>query len=453
MPDLSGWWFAGFLAIIPLIAGFKSYIYTAWGYIVGRIRIQLVLEGRLAQAMLVYLKDEFEPIFTGQFKFIGEHIYIRSLFRNQLVPFAELPDSARIYRRGWQLVRVSVNGSEDEDGEKRNKRGSSGEGETLTIKLEFIRGTFIPEMLVVKAAELYNKLMLPHEEEKRRRFFVRKVFEENDDGSKYASWHSTGGSASGKAADLRHLLHKTPLGYGFDEFGAMDPNIPPPDPFVGLALGEAGEQIIGDVKTWLARKDYFLERNLHWRHGVLMHGPPGNGKTSIVRAIGRHFDLPIFSFNLAALSNATIEEAWGMMQSHTPCIALFEDLHDVFDGDKYLPANEEKAELSMSTILNLIDGVDSPDGVLLMITTNAYDKVPATLGGEYKGDKEFSRPGRIDQTYEIGNPDRAGRERIASYILAHQPGLWEELVSEGEGKTGAQFAHICIGRIELPDVV
>ena len=65
-----------------------------------------------------------------------------------------------------------------------------------------------------------------------------------------------------------------------------------------------------------------------------MYGPPGTGKTALVRAFAEDLDLPIYVFSLAQMSNGTLMDCWKNLQLNIPCIALIEDIDNIFDGRK-----------------------------------------------------------------------------------------------------------------------
>jgi hypothetical protein len=109
------------------------------------------------------------------------------------------------------------------------------------------------------------------------------------------------------------------------------------------------------------------------------------------------------------------------MQLNVPCIALIEDIDNVFHGREnisrkhgmmsFLMASKKKdgeadqpppSPLTFDCLLNCLDGVDRCDGVFTIVTTNSIDKIDPALGQPRKlpdGTVEFisSRPGRIDK--------------------------------------------------------
>jgi len=174
-----------------------------------------------------------------------------------------------------------------------------------------------------------------------------------------------------------------------------------------------------------------------WRRGWLLHGAPGTGKTSLVRAIGEDFDLPIFVFHLATLYNNELQAAWQKMLGNAPCIALIEDIDAVFEGRE----NRAGGHLTFDCLLNCLDGVERADGVLLIVTTNHLEKLDPALG--VPESHVSSRPGRLDQILELRDLDEDGRRKLCRRILEEWPETWEETVHSGLGETGAQFQERC----------
>ena len=100
--------------------------------------------------------------------------------------------------------------------------------------------------------------------------------------------------------------------------------------------------------------------------------------------------------------------------------------------------------LSFDTFLNCIDGIDSNNGILLVITTNDITKLDPALGKPSEKDINVStRPGRIDRVLEMKVLSKTGREKIAKRILDNWSETHEKIVSEGDGESGAQFQERC----------
>ena len=64
----------------------------------------------------------------------------------------------------------------------------------------------------------------------------------------------------------------------------------------------------------------------------MLYGPPGTGKTALARAFAEDLNMPIYVFNLAEMSNHELMRVWSEMQVNVPCIALIEDIDNVFNG-------------------------------------------------------------------------------------------------------------------------
>lgn len=147
------------------------------------------------------------------------------------------------------------------------------------------------------------------------------------------------------------------------------------------------------------------ERGIPYRRGYLFHGPPGTGKTSLVIAFASFFGHDIYAINLGASS--LTEEGLVTLFERLPehCIVLFEDINTscvVKDTvrspgsttrkrrNKDLGAEDSGSSISLSALLNVLDGVGAAEGRVLIITANEIGTLPDAL----------TRPGRIDvKTY------------------------------------------------------
>lgn len=160
------------------------------------------------------------------------------------------------------------------------------------------------------------------------------------------------------------------------------------------------------------------------RRGALLYGPPGNGKTSLIRALGGR--LP----NVAALilrANAgfdsdDLEYAIDLWTKQAPAMLVIEDLNWLIE------------QINVSTFLNLLDGIDTPaaaGGLLLVASTNHPDKLDTALS---------NRPGRFDVVIELPPPDATQRRR---YLERHAPTLDAAALARFvDAAEGLSFAHL-----------
>ncbi|CAL3973175.1 unnamed protein product [Diplocarpon coronariae] len=209
--------------------------------------------------------------------------------------------------------------------------------------------------------------------------------------------------------------------------------------------------VLSDINEYLnpATARWYANRGIPYRRGYLFYGPPGTGKTSLTFALAGVFGLDIHVVSL--LEPTLTEEELGMLFTNLParCIVLLEDIDtagliredqvkisgerekdygkgkgegdwNVVDLTKALKqANraseeEKKKGISLSGLLNIIDGVASHEGRVLVMTTNH----PESL------DKALIRPGRVDHQVAFGNATQPQIkelfERMYNNDLPHQ---------------------------------
>ncbi|MCJ1473563.1 hypothetical protein MMC13_002214 [Lambiella insularis] len=195
------------------------------------------------------------------------------------------------------------------------------------------------------------------------------------------------------------------------------------------------EQVLSDINEYLhpASPRWYANRGIPYRRGYLFHGPPGTGKTSLSFAIAGVFGLDIYCISL--LEPTLTEEDLGLLFNNLPrrCVVLLEDIdsaglvrhNDVTEsiekpikekedssaqiGDKIAIAVQKSIQkesdknknsnqgISLSGLLNAIDGVASHEGRVLVMTTNYPDKL----------DEALIRPGRVDMKVAFGLASRS----------------------------------------------
>lgn len=196
------------------------------------------------------------------------------------------------------------------------------------------------------------------------------------------------------SSDDRNFLHWTA-----EEVGACHND----DPFRIYALDESSREARQDFARWVTLGAWYKERGIPWRRGHLYYGPPGTGKTSLARALAQEANMPVFSFDLSTLSNAEFCMEWREMQESTPCMALLEDIDGCFNGRVNI-TGEHGGGLTFDCLLNSIGGIESCDGVFVVITTNNPESIDAAIAQPYGFENGTSRPGRIDRMFKMGLP-------------------------------------------------
>jgi mitochondrial chaperone BCS1 len=165
------------------------------------------------------------------------------------------------------------------------------------------------------------------------------------------------------------------------------------------------EHLVQDVEKFRMSKQRYESLGIPYHRGYLFYGPPGTGKTSLVSALAAHFGLSIYLINLGEFNDRTLMNAVNQIAPNS--VLLFEDI-DCMKGSKARAAATASTEdgtraekenvadrngVTLSGLLNALDGFYAPTNVLFMMTTNRVETL----------DEALLRPGRIDYKLYLGN--------------------------------------------------
>jgi mitochondrial chaperone BCS1 len=214
---------------------------------------------------------------------------------------------------------------------------------------------------------------------------------------------------------------------------------------VVLGPGEK-EQLLEDVARFRNSEQRYWCLGVPYHRGYLFYGPPGTGKTSLVSALGAHFGMSIYMINLTDFNDRTLMKAVNQVPAHS--VLLFEDIDsmktsqsrvDTQGGVQTGPNVKDNAavqnSVTLSGLLNVLDGFHAPTGVLFVMTTNHVERLdPALL-----------RPGRIDYRLYLG---KAGSGQKIELFCRFFPEVPEdearEFVASRPAETMAEFQGVLL---------
>lgn len=165
------------------------------------------------------------------------------------------------------------------------------------------------------------------------------------------------------------------------------------------------EEIEAELTRFSESRDRLRRLEMPWRRGFLLSGPPGTGKTSLSLAIAGALRFSLATLSLTDItSDGALKKAVSSLPAHT--VLVIEDI------DAYSVSNErdhnaaQDGALSLSGLLNSLDGFETPDGLVTILTTNHIEKL----------DPALIRSGRMDRTFNLGYIEATELERLFTWF-------------------------------------
>ncbi|XP_052189585.1 calmodulin-interacting protein 111-like isoform X2 [Diospyros lotus] len=145
-------------------------------------------------------------------------------------------------------------------------------------------------------------------------------------------------------------------------------------------------------------KDTLSSLGLRPTKGVLLHGPPGTGKTALIQNIARDTGVNLFTVNGPKIisqyygeSKQALVEVFNSARRATLGVVFIDELDAIAPARR--DGGEELSQRMVATLLNLMDGICRTDNLLVIAATNRPDSIEPAL----------RRPGRLDREIEIGD--------------------------------------------------
>lgn len=163
-----------------------------------------------------------------------------------------------------------------------------------------------------------------------------------------------------------------------------------------VTANDVGQRVLDDMRLFLDAREWYAQRGIPWRRGYSFDGPPGTGKSSLAMALASELKCGIYAIGLGTTLTDTDV---AVLLSSVPerAIVLIEDI-DTFAVAQSrvvqgVNGKDDKGMLTLSGLLNALDGVAASEGRILIITTNHPDRLDAAL----------NRAGRVDMAVHLGN--------------------------------------------------
>lgn len=204
-----------------------------------------------------------------------------------------------------------------------------------------------------------------------------------------------------------------------------------------LKEGQMG-RIMTHLNTFLDNKEAYAKADIPFRTGILLHGAPGSGKSSTALAIANELKMNVYIISISSLvSDEALNDCFTNIPANS--IIVLEDI-DITSAVRERSENDDDDEkgVTMSGMLNVLDGFQSPPGVITIMTTNRIEVL----------DEAIKRPGRVDLTEELSCLDDFQLRGMCQYFMKTVPDNLPYITPE-DGISSAQVMGVM--RKHLPD--
>jgi len=180
-------------------------------------------------------------------------------------------------------------------------------------------------------------------------------------------------------------------------------------------MADTIDQLREMVELPLRYPELFQRLGVDPPKGVLLHGPPGTGKTRLARAVANESDAQFFLINGPEImgsaygeSEARLREVFEEASKNAPSIVFIDEIDSIAPKRGQVSGEAEKRVVAQ--LLTLMDGLEARANLVVIAATNRPEAI----------DEALRRPGRFDREIIVGVPDERGRREI---LAIHTRGM------------------------------
>ncbi|MGB9987920.1 proteasome-activating nucleotidase Pan1 [Salarchaeum japonicum] len=205
------------------------------------------------------------------------------------------------------------------------------------------------------------------------------------------------------------------------------------------------QEVRETVELPMENPDIFDTVGIDPPSGVLLHGPPGTGKTMMAKAVAAQTDATFIKMAGSELVHKFIGEGaklvrdlFQVARDHEPAVVFIDEIDAIASKrTDSKTSGDAEVQRTMMQLLSEMDGFSERGDIRIIAATNRFDML----------DRAILRPGRFDRLIEVPHPDEEGREKI---FQIHTRGMnvaddvdFTELAAETDGSSGADVKAIC----------
>ncbi|XP_052769005.1 mitochondrial chaperone BCS1-like [Mya arenaria] len=194
------------------------------------------------------------------------------------------------------------------------------------------------------------------------------------------------------------------------------------------------DRILVDIKEFIDNPKWYMDRGIPYRRGYLLYGPPGCGKSSYINALAGELDYSICVLNLS--ERGLTDDRLNHLLTVAPeqSIILLEDVDAAFVSRDVSMENsvayQGLSRLTLSGLLNALDGVASAEARIIFMTTNYVERLDAAL----------IRPGRVDVKEKIDYATDIQLQQMFTRFYPNQLTAQAKLFSESARNLGTNIS-------------